>query len=263
MSLVTKVHSSFWSDEQIGALAPAGKLAVLWVLTNRDINNLGYLKISPRQFEFDTGLKLEALEEAVKGLPRTFIMRRDAQGFRVLALNFIYYQFSDAVNNPANNVHRHLRVLLDHAEPWVRRAVEARYKGLRRGLANDGHLTPQKLICGTSSQKPLTRGFSSLARDQSRAEQRRAEQSPPPEEGVQGGEGAGGQVAAAAPDPGLERRASGSAVRASQVQFAALRDLLRALEAKGADRTRQECELLKKTRAQLAELQARQREGRF
>jgi len=252
MSLVTKISSGFWSDEDVGALSPEQKLAVLWVLTNRDMNNLGYLKISKRQFEFDTGMSIQTLEAAMKGLPRGFLFRNDEAGMRVLSVNFIYYQFSDAVNNPANNVHRHLRVLLEHAESWVRKALEGRYKGLRSPLQKGGEKLAAKLLLGSSSGK-------SLARDQSRAEQRRAEQSPP-EEGVQGGEGTAeagaGAVAGAA-------RVDGAAVRASQVRYAALRDRLRELEGKGGDRTREECEELRRVRQALAKLQAAQREGRF
>jgi hypothetical protein len=130
MSLATKIHSSFWSDEGVGALPPDQKLAVAWVLTSKDTNNLGYLKVQKRQFEFDTNLPLMALEGALMGLPRTFLSKRDEQGLRVLALSYIHYQFSDAATNPNNRLQSNLVKLLLESDDWVQAAILGRYKGL-------------------------------------------------------------------------------------------------------------------------------------
>jgi hypothetical protein len=66
-----KIDPEFWSDPEIELLTPEQKPAMLWILTNPQMNVCGFCKVSPRRFAFDTGLKEEALlstAEAFQGL---------------------------------------------------------------------------------------------------------------------------------------------------------------------------------------------------
>jgi hypothetical protein len=165
MSLTTKVSSSFWSDEDIGGLPADQKLAVLWVLTCKDRNNLGLVKVGKRQFEFDTGEPLSTLHGALKVLARSFAFRVVDNGLEVLALNFIRYQFADVQSNPTNRIYKHLCTHLSLADEWVKEAILARYKGLAWGLSS---LSPLE---GASMPLQGTRAEQSRATaEQSRAE---------------------------------------------------------------------------------------------
>ena len=159
--LSTKILSSFWSDAEIGELSPPQKLALLWILTNRDTNNLGLAKVSKRQFEFDTGVSMEELESALKLLPRTFPHQQSEHGLQVLAVNYIERQFGDVANVPSNHVYKHLCRILSQSEEWPQRLLLSRYKGLARGFY---------LEKGDTSPSQATRA------EQSGGEQRRTEQ---------------------------------------------------------------------------------------
>ena len=159
--LSTKILSSFWSDAEIGELSPPQKLALLWILTNRDTNNLGLAKVSKRQFEFDTGVSMEELESALKLLPRTFPHQQSEHGLQVLAVNYIERQFGDVANVPSNHVYKHLCRILSQSEEWPQRLLLSRYKGLARGFY---------LEKGDTSPSQATRA------EQSGGEQRSTEQ---------------------------------------------------------------------------------------
>lgn len=128
-----KLLSSFWSDAHIGALTPEQKLAVVWTLTSRDRNSLGFVKASARQFLFDTGLELVILLQAVKALSRTFMVQETEAGLSVLSLSFVSYQFGDLVGAYNHPVHKHLVTELHKSEEWVKEALLKRYEGLRKG----------------------------------------------------------------------------------------------------------------------------------
>lgn len=163
MSLTTKVYSSFWSDEDTGSLSAEQKLAVLWILTNRDTNNLGYVKVTPKQFIFDTGLPFDALKSALEALTRTFVTHLDDTRLEVLALGYIRFQFSDAVTNPKNNIHTHLCRMLLTAPSWVQQALLSRYQGLARTFSRFKGLP-------TTLKGPEQSGAEPHSTEQSRAE---------------------------------------------------------------------------------------------
>lgn len=83
----TKIDSSIWDD--IGPFDADTKIAVLWLLTSRAVNSLGYVEVVPRIFVFETGAPISSIEGACKGLPRGFI--RTEKG--VFLRNFIRRQF--------------------------------------------------------------------------------------------------------------------------------------------------------------------------
>ncbi len=145
MSIMSKLSEELWNDEN-AELPPEGKLAMTWVLTNKGINNLGYQKISRRQFEFDTRVSFKVLEEALKSLPRSFVLRQTPDRLEVLAPEFIHIVFSDAVNNPRNNMHKHLVNLLLEADEWVQESLLRRYKGLARTFKMEKGLYPPPTV---------------------------------------------------------------------------------------------------------------------
>ena len=132
MALATKIRSSFWSDDDIGNLEPNQKLAVLWVLTNKEINNVGFLKVSKRQFEFDTKLPVSALEGALKGLGRSFVVSCSGGGLNVLAVNFVEYQFGDQAQTEKNLITKNLCKLTMGLEEAFQEAILKRYPALAR-----------------------------------------------------------------------------------------------------------------------------------
>jgi hypothetical protein len=169
--LSTKIHTSFWSDDDVGALEPDQKLAVLWVLTAKDMNNIGYMKISQRQFEFDTKLPVKTLEGALKGLPRAFVLANDGGGLKVLALNFIAYQFGDTAQGEKNHITKHLCRLTAGLEDVFREAILERYPNLARVFKT---LYPPSSPIEAPSI-PLQAPTMPHISHQSRAEQSRAE----------------------------------------------------------------------------------------
>lgn len=166
MALATKIHSSYWSDEDVGRLSADQKLAVLWVLTNKETSNCGFLKASRRQFAFETGLTAEVLEGALKDLARSFVVEEKNGSLEILALNYIAYQFSDRALCGKNNIIKHLQRLIGSLPEVMRARLLDRYKDLASPFQNGAH-----------SGSPLQAPYKDLASPQSRAEQHRAEQS--------------------------------------------------------------------------------------
>lgn len=181
MALSTKLHSSFWSDEDIGRLDPAGKLAIVWVLTNKDMNNLGVLKVQNRQFEFDTSVPLKALEGALKGLTRSFRFEDRQGGLKVLAVNYVEHQFGDHSLTHTNHITKHLCNLLKReCEEWQELLFE-RYKTLARSF---------EILC--SARRGFEGAYKALPRDQNSIAQHSTEQNS--EGDSQGGSSPDGQV---------------------------------------------------------------------
>lgn len=151
MALSTKLKSSFWSDDEVGRLDASGKLAIVWVWTNKDMTNIGYLKVQGRQFQFDTGLELGTLEGALKGLPRSFRFEDRLGGLGVLSLNFVAHQFGEVAFDPNNHLCKHLVGLARGLSEAMQEALVERYKGLGSLLqsvrtmegATKGHISPQ------------------------------------------------------------------------------------------------------------------------
>ncbi len=192
MGLATKVHSSFWSDEDVGKLSAQEKLAALWVITNKDMNNIGFLKASRRQFEFDTGLPVKALEGACKGLARGFVFEESTGSIGILSVNYVHYQFGDVAFNHKNLIVKNLVRLFDQLSEVMRQAIVDRYEGLASIVRSgsyagiSGFQSPlQAPYKGNTS--PLQAPYKPLEGDRKDTEQSRAEQSlGSVPEGVQG-----------------------------------------------------------------------------
>jgi uncharacterized phage protein (TIGR02220 family) len=166
MALSTKISSSFWSDEDVGALTPDQKLAILWVLTNKDMNNAGFLKASRRQFEFDTALTVKSLQGACKVLARSFLCEEQNGSVAILALGYIKYQFSDRALSGKNHIVKHLCGLIRDLPEVFQVAILNRYKDLASPF--------EAFVSGGS---PLQAPYKGHISPQSRAEQSRVEQS--------------------------------------------------------------------------------------
>lgn len=95
-----KIKPEFWSDSDIESLSPESKLATIWLMTNSDI--VGICNLSQKRFSYDTGLDPEALERAIKALPRAFV--RTPKG--IWSRNFIRHQFGDGESLRRNNLFR-------------------------------------------------------------------------------------------------------------------------------------------------------------
>lgn len=138
MALSTKLLSSFWSDDDVGRLDPHQKLAIVWVLTNKDMTNIGYLKVQERQFRFDTDLDVNILQGALKGLKRSFCFEDRSGGLGVLSLNFIKYQWGEGVFESKSLMIGNLVGLARALSEAMREALVERYKGLDRALSMSG-----------------------------------------------------------------------------------------------------------------------------
>lgn len=166
MGLHTKLKSSFWSDEEVGRLGPSEKLAVVWVWTNKDMTNIGYLKVQARQFQFDTGLEVSTLQGALKGLPRSFRFEDRLGGLGVLSLNYVAHQFGEVAFDPNNHMCKNLVGLARALSDEMLEALMERYKGLGSLLqagrsiegAGKGLTSPQYSTAQYSSEKSSSEG---------------------------------------------------------------------------------------------------------
>jgi hypothetical protein len=126
----TKIRDTFWSDDDVGELPPEGKLSFLWLLTNSNVNNIGFQVVSKRSFALGTGLKPDLLTATLKGLPRGFVWDEDNGQLRVWIRNFIRYQFGDISPGSRNNIVLNLCRLAAEAPERVREALLTEYRGL-------------------------------------------------------------------------------------------------------------------------------------
>jgi uncharacterized phage protein (TIGR02220 family) len=97
-----KIHQSFWSDEEIETQDSNTKLCMLWLITNQQTNLLGICSASKKRFEFETGMRYEALQRAIQALPRSLL----AVGGIILIKNFIRHQFGSGEQLNSNNIYK-------------------------------------------------------------------------------------------------------------------------------------------------------------
>lgn len=93
------LDQAFWSDPDIEQSPSEVKLAALWLITNPQTNLIGVCGASSGRFTFETGLNSEALERALKGLPRAFVR----VGSVVFVKNYIRHQFGSGDKLKRNN----------------------------------------------------------------------------------------------------------------------------------------------------------------
>lgn len=131
-----KISPLFWSDPEIEALKPEGKLCVLWMLTNPSMNLCGFFQVSAKRFQFETGLEPGVLQSTIKNLPRTFAYY--AEKNIVYSRNFIRSQLGYGDQLVKNRIFASLlsvfRSTATHG-PLIR-ALLSDYPEIQEGLEN-------------------------------------------------------------------------------------------------------------------------------
>jgi hypothetical protein len=93
------IDPAFWSDPDIERSKAGIKLAALWLITNSQTSLIGICGASVARFEFETGLKAEALEATIQALPRAF----KRFGAVIFVRNYIRHQFGSGDKLTKNN----------------------------------------------------------------------------------------------------------------------------------------------------------------
>lgn len=93
------IDPAFWSDPDIEGSKAGVKLTSLWLITNSQTSLLGICGSSVARFEFETGLKAEALETTIQALPRAF----RKFGSVIFIRNYIRHQFGSGDKLTKNN----------------------------------------------------------------------------------------------------------------------------------------------------------------
>ena len=83
------IDQSFWSDPDIESSKAGVKLTALWLITNSQTSILGLCSASVARFMFETGLPAEAIDAAIKALPRAF----EKFGAVIFVKNYVRHQF--------------------------------------------------------------------------------------------------------------------------------------------------------------------------
>jgi hypothetical protein len=157
-----KIHSSFWRDDDVWALAPEHKLAFLWLLTNGRTNNAGFLVVSLREFTQDTRLSEEALEGACKGLARGIL--REGRAFWIR--HFMRHQWTPGERGLTSRLYNSLcNAVAEMPTAFVTEAVKEYpelYSGVKALVSPLKALPPPEGAC---------KGLEGPRAEQSRAEQ--------------------------------------------------------------------------------------------
>jgi hypothetical protein len=141
------IDRSFWSDSDIEALPPAGKLVMLWLITNPQTSNLGICSATEKRFHFETGLPVEELQRAVEALPKSL----QRVGSAIFVRNFIRHQFGAGPSLTKNNFFRSLSQDFHRAGSEIQNAIQGEYEEFRS-------LTPKPLPRGCEGvEKPEVR----------------------------------------------------------------------------------------------------------
>jgi hypothetical protein len=133
-----KIHSTFWSDEDVENLDSECKLVLLWLITNPNTNLLGICQPSSRRFQLDTALPVEALQRAYKALPKAL----SVVGGSVFIRNYIRYQFGVGTKLTKNNIFRSIQSAYESTKDESLRGLvlgeypefQAAEEGLTKGL---------------------------------------------------------------------------------------------------------------------------------
>jgi hypothetical protein len=125
------IDPAFWSDPDIEASKAGVKLAALWLITNSQTSILGICGASPSRFEFETGLKSEALDSAIEALPRAF----KRFGKLIFIRNYVRHQFGAGDKLIRNNFFVAIKSLfLNVKDEELRSFILAEYPELEQGL---------------------------------------------------------------------------------------------------------------------------------
>jgi uncharacterized phage protein (TIGR02220 family) len=128
--LSTKIQATFWSDDGVGALAPEQKLAIVWLYTHQAMSAIGFVKVSRRQFSFDTGLPVAILESALRSMGNSLVLEEQSGHLAVLVVNFLRYQFGERVWGPKprkDNLTAFIRRLYGQLSPGMKDVMKDKY----------------------------------------------------------------------------------------------------------------------------------------
>jgi hypothetical protein len=145
-----KISPSFWTDPDIEVLTPEQKLAVLWILTNPQMNLCGFCQVSLKRFHFETGLTEDVLATTIGKLARSF--KHFEEKNIIYSRNYIRYQLGSGSKLMKNNIFVSLLSTFRSAAvfPPLAEAILSDYpeinKGLQEGLerASLSLQTPQQ-----------------------------------------------------------------------------------------------------------------------
>jgi len=136
MATSCKIPPSFWTEDDIGRLLPEEKLALLWIVTNAEHNNVGYLRVSRRQFQFETGSALAALDGAMRKLAKRLLVEEDGDELAVLWLDYVQWNFGDSVAGGRSYMFRNLCRLTARLSPAMKSSLVNRYPALEQPLGD-------------------------------------------------------------------------------------------------------------------------------
>jgi hypothetical protein len=157
------IDSAFWSDPDIECSKAGVKLAALWLITNSQTSLLGICGASIPRFEFETGLKHEALESALQALPRAF----KRFGTLVFIRNYVRHQFGTGEKLTRNNFFvalksqflsvkdENLREFILSEYPEFQQALQSPSQGLTK--PKEGGKGKDRMEKGSAEGKPKTR----------------------------------------------------------------------------------------------------------
>lgn len=155
------IDQAFWSDPDIEGSKAGVKLSALWMITNSQTSLLGICGASNARFEFETGLKIDALESALKALPRAF----KRFGSVIFVRNYIRHQFGTGEKLKRNNFFVALKSLfLSVKDQELKDFIIAEYPEFNEALqrASEGLTKPQysKVKDGKGSAEGKTKSRS-------------------------------------------------------------------------------------------------------
>ena len=107
MSKLRSVSTAFWSDPFIEELTPSQKLLFLYLITNEKTNMLGIYESSIKKISFETGIKKDDIEKALKEFER--LKKVNYRNNYVILINYMKHQnFNTNMKKSAIDVYNNL-----------------------------------------------------------------------------------------------------------------------------------------------------------
>lgn len=83
---------SLWNDPDFKRLDAEQRVAWMWLLSNDGRNSIGFTRVQPERFTFDTGYPFPVLTSTLDTMSHSVVTASDRQCLNVLLLNFIRLQ---------------------------------------------------------------------------------------------------------------------------------------------------------------------------
>jgi hypothetical protein len=107
MSKLRSVSTAFWSDPFIEELTPSQKLLFLYLITNEKTNMLGVYESSVKKISFETGIKKDDIEKALKEFEK--LKKVSYKNNYVILINYMKHQnFNTNMKKSAIDVYNNL-----------------------------------------------------------------------------------------------------------------------------------------------------------